>query len=71
MCNFEINVNCTSGGIVHTHTIVVKSSTGAYGASHPSRVRLQYTCPVTGDALIAAFEPPNGAARPFSVEKVN
>jgi hypothetical protein len=71
MNNFEIVVSCYSGGTPHTHTIVVESSTGVRGASTPTRVRLQYTCPATREALMATFEPPVGAARPFNILKVN
>jgi hypothetical protein len=67
---FEIEVNCESGGKPHTHTIVVKSDTVIHGSSKPSRVRLQYTCPTTGEALIATFEPPVGAGKPLTVTQV-
>ena len=70
MGSFEITVACNSGETEHSHSIVVESSTGAYGASKPARVRLQYTCPVTGTPLIATFEPPAGAARPFAIAEV-
>lgn len=71
MNKFEIKVSCNSGGISHTHTIIVESSTGVHGASRPTRVRLQYTCPLTREALMAIFEPPVGAARPFNIANVN
>jgi hypothetical protein len=71
MSNFEIEVNCSSGGTPHKHTIVVESTPGVHGASPPTRVRLQYTCPVTEEALLAIFQPPVGAARPFTIAKVN
>jgi hypothetical protein len=71
MHNFDLEVSCNSGGTPHAHTIVVESSTGVQGSSRPTRVRLQYTCPVTGAALMATFEPPVGAARPFIIAKVN
>lgn len=70
MTSFEITVACNSGGTEHSHSIVVESRTGAFGASRPTRVRLQYTCPVSGTPLIATFEPPVGAARPFEVAEV-
>ena len=70
MNNFEIEVSCNSGGTSHTHTIVVESSRGVHGASPPTKVRLQYTCPVTEEALMAIFQPPVGAARPFNIAKV-
>lgn len=71
MNTFEIAINCQSGGTKHTHTIVIESTTGVHGAAPPTRVRLQYTCPVTAEALIAIFQPPVGAARPFNIAKVN
>lgn len=70
MNNFEVEVNCNSGGTSHTHTIVVESNTGVRGASPPTRVRLQYTCPNTKEALMAIIQPPVGAARPFNIAKV-
>lgn len=71
MQTFEIEVNCSSGGTPHKHTLVVTpGGSGVYNASPPTKVRLQYACPATGDKLIAIFEPPVGAARPFEISKV-
>jgi hypothetical protein len=70
MERFTVQVPCTGGGASHTHTIVVEHSTGSYGASAPGRVRLQFTCPLTGEAFIANFQPPVGAGRPFTVATV-
>lgn len=68
---FTVKVECNGGKIPHEHTIVVNASEGVYGASPPTRVRLQYTCPVTSKNLVATFEPPVGAARPFAVVKID
>ena len=71
MTSFEVEVGCQGGGTPHKHTIVVEvGQEPVYNASKPSKVRLQYTCPVSGQALIAIFTPPVGASRPFSVTKV-
>jgi hypothetical protein len=70
MDSFEIEVGCSGGGTAHTHRIVVKAGPGTYGASPPTNARMQYTCPVTGEAFIATFKPPTGAGRPFAIEKV-
>jgi hypothetical protein len=71
MASFEIEVGCQGGGTAHKHTIVVETGhEPVYNASKPSKIRLQYTCPVSGQALIASFNPPVGASRPFSVTKV-
>jgi hypothetical protein len=71
MKSFEVEVDCQGGGTAHTHTIVVGAGEEPiYNASPSSNVRLQYTCPQSGQALIAIFKPPVGASRPFSVTKV-
>jgi hypothetical protein len=71
MASFEVEVDCQGGGTVHRHTIAVESGQGpVFNASKPSKVRLQYTCPTSGQALIATFTPPVGASRPFSIRTV-
>jgi hypothetical protein len=70
MSDFSVSVTCKAGEAPHEHTIVIGSGSGAYGVAAPSAVRLQYTCPLTGDALITTFKPPVGAARPFSIREV-
>lgn len=71
MASFEVEVGCQGGGTAHKHTIVVETGLPPiFNASKPSKVRLQYTCPVSGQALIATVTPPVGASRPFAVTKV-
>ena len=71
VAEFEVSVRCVSGSSPHRHVLVVRS-TGSlkYGAAKPAQARLQYTCPVTGDAAIASFEPPLHAPRPFKIAEV-
>ena len=68
---FEIEATCNGGGTPHTHRITVEPGPDAYGASSPSNVRLQYTCPLSREALIVTFKPPTGAGRPFIIAKVD
>lgn len=71
MATFSVAVDCISGSEPHKHTIVVEpGQSGVYGAGPPPTVRLQYTCPVTGKALIASFKPPVDASRPFKIVEV-
>lgn len=71
MKTFEISVSCQSGGSPHRHSIVVKAGDSVvYNVAPPSNVRLQYTCPVTRQALVATFAPPAGFARPFAIASV-
>ena len=70
MEQFQLEVVCNAGGTPHKHVILVEHGSGAFGASRPGNVRLQYTCPVSGEALIATFQPPVGASRPFAVASV-
>lgn len=67
---FRVTVECISGGTRHTHTLVVEPGSGVLGASRPSNVRLQYTCPATRESLAAIFSPPLGAGRPFRIVEV-
>jgi hypothetical protein len=68
---FTIEVICKDGSVDHSHTITIEPGrSGVFGAAKPSNVRIQYTCPRTGNALIAMFKPPLGAARPFVVTEV-
>jgi len=70
MEQFQLEIVCNAGGTPHKHVIVVEHGKGAFGASRPSNVRLQYTCPISGEALIATFQPPVGSSRPFAVASV-
>jgi hypothetical protein len=70
MEQFQLEVVCNAGGTPHKHVIVVEHASGAFGASRPGNVRLQYTCPVNGEAHVATFQPPVGAKRPFAVTSV-
>lgn len=67
---FEIEATCNGGGTPHTHRITVGHGPPAFGASNSSNVRLQYTCPVSQEALIVTFAPPTGVGRPFAITKV-
>ena len=68
--DFEIEVDCAGGGTPHLHTIVVSCRPrGAYGVG-PTKVRLRYDCPTSGEALVASFEAPASAGRPFKVVRV-
>lgn len=69
---FEVEVDCVGGGTPHVHTIVVSCKggvRGAYGVG-PTKVRLRYDCPTSGQALVASFEAPASAGRPFKVVRV-
>ena len=71
MKDVEIEAACNGGGTPHTHKITVEHGPEVYGASPPSNVRLQYTCPLSREALIVTFKPPTGAGRPFVIVKVD
>jgi hypothetical protein len=69
---FEIGVDCDSGGKMHRHSLIVSHGVGrAFGAARPSRVQLQYSCPETGEMRMASFRAPAGVAKPFSVASVD
>jgi hypothetical protein len=68
--SFEIETTCNGGGTPHTHKITVQRGPDVFGATSPSNVRLQYTCPLSHEALIVTFKPPTGAGRPFTIAKV-
>lgn len=69
---FEIDVECDAGGKRHRHRVIVDHGVGsAFGAARPSRVMLQYSCPTTGEMRMAQFRAPVGAAKPFSVLRVD
>jgi hypothetical protein len=67
---FEVKVDCVGGGTPHVHTIVISSMGGVYHVG-PTKVRLRYDCPTSGEALVASFEAPPSAGRPFKIERVN
>jgi hypothetical protein len=69
MADFCVVVDCQSGDAPHQHTMTVESGGPLYAVA-PVTVRLQYTCPRTGAPLIAKFEAPAGAGRPFSLREV-
>ena len=71
MPTFEVEVTCSSGGVAHTHRLVIEpDSSGVFNASPPSKVRLQFNCPVSGQAVVVPITPPVGAARPFNIQQV-
>jgi hypothetical protein len=70
MNSFSIETDCQAGGVPHKHAITVEHGEGAYGASSPTNVRLQFTCPMANQPVIVTFKPPAGAARPFAIAKV-
>ena len=57
MEQFHLEIACNAGGTPHKHIIVVEHGSGAFGASRPGNVQLQYTCPVSGES-------PSGPASP-------
>ena len=68
---FSVEVECAAAGEPHKHLISIESGKSeAYGAGPPPTIRLQYTCPVTGETLMASFKPPIRAARPFMITEV-
>jgi hypothetical protein len=68
---FEHEVICHGGGAAHKHTLVIEpNESGVYGASPPTKVRLQFICPVSGQAVVVPISPPVGASRPFDVKQV-
>ena len=69
---FEVSVECFSGGNPHRHRLIVSHGVGrTYGAARPSRVQLEYSCPQTGEARQALFSAPVGAAKPFSIAGID
>lgn len=72
MSSFRIEVTDCRGDLgEHRHIILIEAGAGAVrGAAPPAPVRLQYTCPLTGEPRIARFKPPRSAARPFVVKDV-
>jgi hypothetical protein len=68
--HFEVSVACGDGDARHTHTLHISCAIGSFGAAQPPRVRLEYSCPETGEARTAIVRPPVGAAKPFSVARV-
>ena len=71
MQRFTIEVECHGGGARHKHSVLVEYGSVSFGVSSPGRVRLQYTCPRSGEAFLANFAPPAGAGRPFTVAQVD
>ena len=71
MPTFEIEVACSAGGVAHKHTLVIEpDQSGVFNASPPTKVRLQFTCPLSGQPVVAPIIPPVGAARPFEIKQV-
>jgi hypothetical protein len=70
MERFEVEVDCVGGGTPHVHTIVVScKDEGVYNVG-PTKVRLHYACPTSGEGLVASIDAPASAGRPFKVERV-
>jgi hypothetical protein len=67
---FVVEVDCVGGGTAHVHTIVISGMGGVYNVG-PTKVRLRYDCPTSGEALVASFDAPPSAGRPFKIERVN
>jgi hypothetical protein len=72
LTQFQVSITCESGGARHTHTLHISCGEDGYpyGAGPPPRSQLEYSCPKTGKAHTAIFRPPVGAAKPFSVSRV-
>ena len=68
--SFEVEVDCVGGGTPHVHRMLVTAGSVVYNVA-PTRVRLQYVCPASGEALMASFDVPAGAGRPFAVARVS
>lgn len=71
MATFTVSVNCASGTTPHQHLLTVESGDRSFGVAPTTQVRLQYTCPLTGQAAIAAFLPPAEALRPYKIMAIN
>ena len=71
MERFKIEVSCTAGGTPHTHRLTVMPGAGAVFGVSPGRARLAYECPLTLELRTVTFEPPAGAARPFTIERID
>jgi hypothetical protein len=72
MSTLRIEVSgCIDESGVHKHVITIEAGEGVRGSAPPAAVRLQYTCPITGQPRIARFKPPQDAARPFVVTEVS
>jgi hypothetical protein len=71
MDSFEIEVDCSGGGTPHVHKILVSCKRGEIYNVGPSRVRLRYDCPHSGEQFIASFNAPAETGRPFKIEGVS
>ena len=70
--SFPLTIECGPSQDRHTHEVTIRHGKGrVYGAGRPENVRLQYTCPVSGETKIMKFRPPPGAARPFEVVELS
>jgi hypothetical protein len=71
MDNFTVIIKCGTADDPHSHEVTVSHAISeVFGVAPPAKVRLQYTCPITGTTRIMTFKPPVGAARPFEVQAV-
>jgi hypothetical protein len=73
---FELDVECGVAGGLHRHVVRIRSTPliGLGGFTSrgdaPGARRVQYTCPITGEARLAEFEPPPGFRWPFIVDGI-
>lgn len=68
MNSFKLIVECGTHDTRHEHEVTISHGRGeVVGAAPPAKVRLQYTCPISGTAKMMTFRPPGGAARPFAI----
>jgi hypothetical protein len=68
MDSFKLIVECGTPEARHQHEVTIRHApVPMVGAAPPGKVRLQYTCPVSGVTRMMTFRPPRGAARPFDI----
>jgi hypothetical protein len=68
MDSFKLIVECGTPEARHQHEVTIRHApVPMVGAAPPGKVRLQYTCPVSGVPRMMTFRPPRGAARPFDI----
>ena len=68
MDSFKLIIECGTPDAWHQHEVTIGHALSpVVGATPPTKVRLQYSCPVSGITKMMTFRPPRGAARPFAI----